>query len=116
MVDILDRFYIKQNDLLPDLVFQFLDEVTGLPIPFPPGSTVEFHMLDINDPEGGLKVQGNAEWIDELIGKGKYVWQTGDTDLPGRYPAEIQATIPGARSLTGPNRRNLTIIITEELG
>ncbi len=104
------KFYIKQNDLLPDLSGQFLDEDTGLPQPLT-GAALEFHM---KAPDGTVKVNQPAVITNSDEGRWKYEWQDGDTDTDGWFEGEVQA-IFGGKPLTGPNRRNFTIIIAPEI-
>jgi len=115
MVEILTRHYIKRGDRLPELKGQFLDEVTGLPIDLT-GATLKLHM---QDPETETLLLDVVAAIDGAAtnGRFRYAWAAGDTNHPpGSYPFEIEATFSGGRPLTGPNRRNGMVVITEALG
>jgi hypothetical protein len=46
----------------------------------------------------------------------EYDWQAGDTAASGLHRAEFEATFPGARALTYPNRGFITIDISADLG
>lgn len=105
------KFYIKQNDLLPDLSGQFKDELTGTPQPLT-GATLEFHM---KDETGTVVINQPAAVVDSALGKWKYEWQAGDTADAGRFEGEVQAMFAG-KPLTGPNRKvGFSIIITPEI-
>jgi hypothetical protein len=104
-----DKFYIKQNDRLPELTGQFLTP-EGDPVNLT-GATLRLHMQRSEDTlDVAIQVDGEP-----TNGRFRYAWAAGDTDEAGRFPAEIQATYPGNRPLTSPNRKNITIVITPEL-
>lgn len=106
------KFYIKQNDLLPDLTGQFLDEITGIPQDLT-GATLLFHM---KDPVTGTVKINRAASIDgtPTDGRFRFLWESGDTDTAGTFEGEIQATF-GIKPLTGPNRRNFKVVIAPEI-
>lgn len=110
--NIITTHYIKQDNLLPVLEFQFLDAETDLPIPLT-GGVAQFKM---EGPGGGLKINRAAVIDNALEGRGHFTWQAGDTDAPGRWPAEIEVTMPGALPFTGPNRINLIIQVARKVG
>jgi hypothetical protein len=102
-----DTFYIKQGDLLPDLTFTLKDVETGTPINLT-DATLAFHMKN----RDGVLVINRAANVDgdPLLGKGRFVWQAGDTATAGRYEAEVE-TIKNGKPLTMPNAHNFPVII-----
>lgn len=106
-----DKFYIKQNDLLPDLTGTFRDQATGAPQDLT-GATLAFHLQN----QAGAVVINRAAAIDgdPTLGRFRFLWQAGETAVPGTYYGEIQATI-GGKPLTGPNNRSFRVVITPEI-
>jgi len=111
-------FKIKQGDLRPYLKAQLVrldldgevDEPQDLT-----GATVVFTMK--NKVTNEVKIQeAGATVLTPLDGMVQYEWQDGDTDTPGNYRGEFEATF-GAEPETFPNGKlGFDIKITAELG
>jgi hypothetical protein len=108
-MQIINTHYIKQNSLLFPVEFQFLDG-NGKPIPLT-GATVTFVMAK----DGHVKVNRAAVLTDAALGKGRFNWAAGDTDIPGVWEAELNALMPGNIPLGAPNKMNLKVVIIPAL-
>lgn len=107
------KFYIKQDDTLPELNATLLD-ADGVAIPLLTVSSVRFIMsFGPGQPE---KVNAVASIVDASAGTVKYAWDTGDTDTVGEFQGEFQLTFQNGTILTVPNEEYITIIITGDLG
>lgn len=110
-------FPIKTGDRLPKL--QFIPVNPDGSDPDLTGATVVFNMTG---PDGTAVVNRAAVTVvDVTVGAEvrkafEYDWQTGDTSTSGLHRAEFEATFPGGRALTYPNRGFITIDISADLG
>lgn len=104
--------YMRQNDRLPSLRGQLLNAETGKPQDLTGASAVMLHLR----PKGGGAVKVNATvTVDEAKqGRWHYDWAVGDTDTPGEFEGEIQATFSG-KQLTGPTVGVFTVTIAPEI-
>lgn len=118
----MDRFYIAQNDTLPELMVQ-VDPPYDLT-----GATAVFSMRD--RATGALKVNRAAA----TIANGSYTvdgvsvsytpadgvlihsWQAAETDTAGVYEAEFEVTFPSGDVLTAPNSAKIVVEITDDIG
>lgn len=109
-------FDIKQGDLGPSLEFTCQD-ATGAAVLIQ-GYTITFIMR--SQKTGVVKVSALAENLDDgttlLRGKGRYDWQSGDTDTPGLYDCEVQVMFPGSKPQTFPNGGYKVVRVWDDLG
>ncbi len=105
-------FHIKQGDRLPPLRARTVLNATGQPQDLT-GATVRVHMRRKTD---NVVVIDAAAALDPDSGLGWmiYNWGSGETDTPGDYDAEFEATL-GGRPLTTPNDSHFLVRITEQL-
>lgn len=108
-------FYLKKNDTGPALVATLADS-EGNAVSLS-GATARFHMR----VRGAAALTTDAAATvdpDQVTNKGKvtYSWAAADTDVAGEFEGEFQVTFGGGVIETFPNRKNLAILITDELG
>ncbi len=79
------------------------------------GATVVFHMR--LHPAGAVKISSGAMTAvgSATLGRFKYVWQTGDTDTPGTYEGEVQATFSNGAIRTFPPNGYFLIFIADDI-
>ncbi len=110
-----ERFYLKQNDLRPDLKVRLLDETD--PVDLTNATGVRILM---SSRKTGLKVNAAMTIADQTIeatkGVVSYAWAPGDTDIAGDYQAEFQVTWPTGKPQTFPARGHVTVTIEKDLG
>jgi hypothetical protein len=108
-----EYFDIKQGDLLPTLDAILKDDNGPVDMT---GSTLKFFM---RTPEGTVKVNGSAATADpnQVVNKGKvsYAWSGTDTDTPGMYQGEFEATINSKRE-TFPSHGYIVITVVDDIG
>lgn len=105
-------FFIKRRDQLPEIE-AILKDSTPAVINLS-GCTVRFIM--VSKADGTVVVDEPATIVDAVAGRVKYSWQVGDTDDGGTYSAEFEVTFGSGLAETFPNKRNLQIKITDDLG
>lgn len=105
-------FTIGENDLLPSISAQLVDEA-GDPVSLA-SATVKFHM---RQGIAVAKVDAAAVIVDAPTAMVRYDWIAADTDTPGEYEAEFEVTFTtGTKPLTFPNTtEKLSILVTAEL-
>ena len=111
MADIITTFYIKQHDLMPDLVLTALDGET--PVSLETASSARFIMKrgDV------VKVDRAVAILDQVTKTGQVAlsWQTGDTDTVGTYKGELEVMWPAGKPQTFPAKGYLTIVVGDDL-
>lgn len=111
-------FKIKQGDLRPYLKGQLVTLDDDGEVEGPQqlsGATIVFTMVDAVTKVPVIIEQG-AVILDALEGLVQYEWQNGDTDTPGNYLGEFEATWGGVEPETYPNGKlGFKIKITPEL-
>ncbi|PZN05071.1 MAG: hypothetical protein DIU76_08285 [Bacillota bacterium] len=75
------------------------------------GASVRFVMVG-----QGLTIDRQAEIVDAASGVVRVVFEPGDTDTPGQYHAEFEATYSDGRKETYPSHGYLTVQILPDLG
>lgn len=109
-------FKIKQGDLLPVLEVQLVTLTSDGEVEGPQnltGSTVVFTMRNKRTNEIKVNEQ-SATVVDALTGMVKYEWSGNDTNIPGSYYGEFEATF-GAKPLSFPNgKKGFDIKITPD--
>ena len=103
-------FYIRQNDTSPALVATLTD-YNDNPINLT-GATVRLHVKDFS---GTIKVDSLCTITAATLGRISYAWVVGDTDTPGTYYLEFEATYSDNSVETFPNKGNLSLVVTKEL-
>lgn len=104
-------FWIKQNDLRPNLSATLEDD-SGNAIDLSSASSVDFHMQKFET--GNVTVDSSATITDAANGKVEYEWSSGDTDKVGTYQAEFEVDW-GNDKESFPNDGHLFIEITAEI-
>jgi hypothetical protein len=110
-----EKFYLKQHDLLPELILTLLDGDVPADLV---GATSARLML--RSLVAGLIVDGDMTVIqdqDELAttkGKVKYTWVDGDTDLIGTFNGEVEVMF-GAKPETFPGNGYFHVVIGNDL-
>lgn len=107
-------FYIKQNDLLPEIEVTCIREDTGAVVDLTAATAVVFKMRKRGTKPGSEKVDAAASFEDKPNGVVKYTWAGTDTDTKGDWDAEFQVTI-GGKPITFPNHEYLRIRITGDI-
>jgi hypothetical protein len=104
------KFYIKQNDRSPALVFQ-LSPVVNLT-----GASIYFNMRPAG---GGTVVISRAVAAivgDPTLGRVSYSWQAADTMTSGEFDAEFEVVYSvGAIPETFPNYDYIRVVITDDI-
>lgn len=103
-------FTIKQNDTLPNLEAQLLDN-NGASINLDLCG-VHFHMVNYKGVE---KINRPATITNIATGEVKVEWQTGDTSEIGTYKCEFEVNMPDGKVLTVPNDGYFLISVVKEL-
>lgn len=103
------KFPIKRNDLLPDLVVTLLDGTT--PVNLTAAVSVRFVMSN----RTGVKVDEPMAVTDATAGEVTYSWQPGDTDTKGLFNAEIEVMWPGDKPQTFPAEGYFQVAVGEDL-
>jgi len=104
------EYIIKQNDTLPVLEAQLLNE-DGTPINLVLCG-VHFHMKTL---DGKKLINRPAEIIDNEAGKVKVAWQEGDTSKVGLYKCEFEIVFTDSTVLTIPNDGYFFVRIVNEI-
>lgn len=110
-----EKFYLKQHDLLPELIVTLLDGDVAADL-----AGASSARLMVRNLSAGLIVDGAMTVLqdeDDLAatkGKVKYVWQDGDTDLVGTFNAEVEVLF-GARPETFPGNGYFQIVVGNDL-
>lgn len=102
-------FYIKQNDLLPEIEVTCIRDDTGAVIDLTAATAVTFNMRKPGN-NGTPKISAAGSFVDKPNGIVKYTWTGTDTDTIGSFDAEFEVTI-GGKPLTFPNHEQLRIKI-----
>lgn len=107
-----DTFYLKQNDLLPALQVQLLDNAT--PVDLTNATSVYLRM---SNRRIGLKVDAPMTIANQTTSLGvvSYHWATGDTDTVGEFNAEFRVNWPSSKPQTFPASNYVTVIIQKGL-
>lgn len=91
-------FEIREGDLLPNLRVQVLSDAKA-PADLSAAVTVEFFMVHQGT---GTEIGGEMTITNATNGECTYVWQAGDTDIPGLYIGRIVATFGVGKVMTFP--------------
>ena len=110
-------FKIKQGDRRPYLEAQLVTRDEAGEVEGPQdltGATVVFTMK--NKTDGSILIdEAPVTVVDSTEGMVQYEWEPGDTDLPGKYIGEFEATFTD-EPITFPNgKAGFDILITAEL-
>ena len=106
------NFYIKQDDLLPEIQATLKDaDDTVIDLS---GATVKFIMTDKLTNE--KKIDANAVVVNDTGGVVKYVWTGTDTDTAGNYKGEFELKFADGRLMTVPNKVYINIKVVADLG
>lgn len=106
------QFSIKQNDTLPS-IRSVLKDAANNPIPLPGGTSVRFHLRQVNSTD--IKVDAPATVEDSPTATVRYDWVDGDTDIAGDFLAEWEVQYSGGGKLSVPNITDITVLIYPEL-
>ena len=101
---------LKAGDTFPSIyvtVTDSLGNVVNLT-----GASVDFVMVR---DTGDLVITDDAILDDPADGVVRYDWQTGDTDVPGRYNIEFVVTFANRKILTAPNGEYIELLIVPRL-
>jgi hypothetical protein len=103
--------YLKRGDRYPPLKQALrYDDDTSIDLS---GTTVRFILRRV----GATAVLGGAAIVtDAPNGVVRYNWQVNDTALAGNYIAEWEIAYPDGKLLTVPNRKKITVLISDDLG
>ena len=102
------EFWIKQNDLRPQLT-AYLSDVNG-PLGLPSGTTIYFNMYPDSFSGGFSKAMSI---INSGSGIVAYSWVSGDTSVAGDYLAEILTNFTDGTSERFPNFGYIQVHILE---
>lgn len=108
----MNEFKIKQNDTLPYLKYQVLNDIDGTKYQFDGDEEVKFFLRNENGV--AIPLTGTASILDALTGKLQYIFTTVDTANPGFFEGEFQVTKSG-NILTIPQDRSLFIRIYDDI-
>lgn len=121
------RFVIKQHDTLPRLEAKLydpddwvVDPATGQgyfqPVSLANLDQLRFRLADTQT--GRLKFNKPATIIAQTATETRvaYQWVTGDTDTPGHYQGEFEATFLDGSRRSYPTDENVEVIIVAEVG
>jgi len=106
------RFVIKRGSTLPKLLFQVLDERSGIPVDVT-GATVSFKMKRLDD--GSVVVNSGAEIENATQGLVSYSWKPNDTENVGIYVGEFDIAFPDGTVLTVPRKDTLEIWVIDDV-
>lgn len=108
----MNEFKIKQNDTLPYLKYQVLNDIDGSNYQFDGDEEVKFFLRD----ESGipLVLTGTASILDASEGQLQYIFTAADTANYGFFEGEFQVTKDG-NILTIPQDRSLFIHIYDDI-
>lgn len=104
-----EKFFMKQNDLKPDILVKLLDGTTAVDLTSAVG--VRFLMKG----SSGLKISRAMTVADALTGEVSMAWSLGDTDTVGNYKAEIEVMWPSSKPQTFPSNAYFVIVILDDL-
>lgn len=90
-------FHIKQGDRRPYLALQLTD-ADGAAVVLTSATDV---VLRWTEPDGTAREE-DLTIVNAGEGRVEYAWQAGDTDVVGRYLADVQVTWPGSELQTFP--------------
>lgn len=108
-----DRFIIKQGDLIPTIKGTCLD-AAGDAVDLDTASQITFRMTPIR---GGLAPDIAADGGlvgDPADGLVEYAWESGDTDVPGLYRAEFGVEYIDGSSETFPTDGYIAVEIQKK--
>jgi hypothetical protein len=103
-------FTIKQSDTSPSILANLQDS-NGTAINLN-GASVRFHMKAVG---GAVVIDEPMTIVNAAGGIVRYDWQTGDTDVPGTYYVEFEATYSDNTIETFPNNTNETVLVIPQL-
>jgi hypothetical protein len=111
MAEINTVFFIKQGDLLPDIVMTALDGDD--PVSLTTALSARFIMrkgteVIVDSPVSILNQMTN-------LGQVSYSWEAGDTDIVGTYKAELEIMWPLNKPQTFPAKGYMTVVIGDDL-
>ena len=106
----MSTFYIKEGATLP--VLHATLSWTGSPSDLTNASTVQLRLKRDGAPAEALKTGAVVSASAKTI---KYVWQAGDTAVPGTYSAEWIITFNDGTVLIVPSNENNDVRIIENL-
>jgi hypothetical protein len=99
---------LKQDDLYPSFAVTLKNFGTLA------GATLVFYMK--HAVTGALKINGRPVIVtDANAGSVEYRWQTGDTDTPGTYLAEILCTYSDGKPQRFPQRGYFYVVVEPKL-
>lgn len=100
---------VKQGDLFPVVDTTVKDEL-GNPVDLT-GCTCKFSMRDSRDPTSlPVNLQDGA-LVNGPLGKIRYSWLAGQTDIPGTFEAEFLVDPVVGANFKVPTRGYITVIV-----
>jgi hypothetical protein len=107
-------FSIKQHDLLPDMVLTLLDNDTAVDL-----TEAVSARLMMRNIVAGLVVDAPVAILDQSVeanlGKVRYSWVSGDTDLNGTFNAEVEVMWSANRPQTFPGDSYFQVKVVNDL-
>lgn len=105
----MDTFFIKKGDRR-EAIRRTLKGSNSLAVNLT-GATVKFFM----SKDGTIKVNAAAVLVDAANGVVEYQWIATDTDTPGIYRSEFEATFGDGTKQTFPNADYIAVHVLEDL-
>lgn len=105
-----DVFTIGKNDRLPKLRRTLTEGSVAVDVST---ATLTFSMKNVNTNALKIDDASAARVTTGVDGLVEYSWAAGDTDTPGTYIGEFQATWAGT-TMTFPNKDRIVIIVTKD--
>lgn len=113
----MDPFVIKQDDTAPLFTVRLFDGDTVVNLT---GATVAFVMRALavghgrSDLSAVAKVDASADVADAAGGLVTYAWSAADTNMAGRFGAEIKVSREG-RVTTYPSQGYISVLVVPDL-
>jgi hypothetical protein len=107
-------FSIKQHDLLPDMVLTLLDNDEAVDL-----TDALSARLMMRNVVAGLVVDAPVAILDQTVeanvGKVRYSWAAGDTDLNGVFNSEVEVLWPDDKPQTFPGGGYFQVKVVNDL-